>query len=214
VANNYTTTTDTFADIPESAFGTSTDTAYATAMDGFITTASRLIDLEFGRWEGFFYPTTDDKTYYYDGDGEYVQDIDEFASITTVSVSERGGLASTDYTDWTLNTDYITRPSNATNKGKPINQLEIASSGGTKGAWYAGQRSVRVVGIPGYSTTPPDVIEHACRMQATRWFMRAKQGYQDTGVTAEIGPMTFSRKLELDPDIKALLHPLKLELDR
>jgi hypothetical protein len=205
MANDYTTSTDTFADIPEG----STDFPN---MAGFVTTASRLIDLEFGRWEGFFYPTTDDKTYYYDGTDETEQPIDEFVSITTVSVSESGGLASTDYTDWTLNTDYITRPSNAANKGKPINLLEIKWHNGTKGGWYGGQRSVKVVGVPGYSATPPDVIEHATRMQATRWFMRAKQGYQDTGATAEIGGMTFSRKLELDPDIKQLLHGLKLEL--
>jgi hypothetical protein len=208
VANDYTTSTDTFADIPEGSFS-STDFPN---MAGFVTTASRLIDLEFGRWEGFFYPTTDDKTYYYDGSDETEQPIDEFVSITTVSVSERGGLASTDYTDWTLNTDYITRPSNAANKGKPINLLEIKWHNGTKGGWYGGQRSVKVVGVPGYSATPPDVIEHATRMQATRWFMRAKQGYQDTGATAEIGGLTFSRKLELDPDIKQLLHGLKLEL--
>jgi hypothetical protein len=56
------------------------------------------------------------------------------------------------------------------------------------------------------------VVALACRIQAVRWFMRAKQGYQDTGVQAEIGGLTFSKKTELDPDIKQLLHPLKLEL--
>jgi hypothetical protein len=44
--------------------------------------------------------------------------------------------------------------------------------------------------------------------------MRAKQGYQDTGAQAEIGGLTFSKKLELDPDVKQLLYGLKLELDR
>jgi hypothetical protein len=208
VANDYSTSTDAFADISEGSYSSSD----FPQMAGFVTTASRLIDLEFGRCEGFFYPTTDTKTYYYDGSGEAVQETDEFVSISAVSVSESGGLASTDYTSWTLNTDYITRPSNATNKAKPITHLEIKWHNGTKGGWYTGQRSVQVQGIPGYSTTTPAVIEHACRMQATRWFMRAKQGYQDTGATAEIGGLTFSKKLELDPDIQQLLHGIKLEL--
>lgn len=210
--NDYTTSTDTFIDL-----GTS-EGAYSSSdypqMAGFVSAASRLIDREVGRWDGFFYPSTDDKTFYYDGSGDWVQEIDEFVSITTVSVSEFGGLASTDYTDWTANTDYITKPYNAANKGRPINRLELASFNGTKGAWYCGQRSVKVVGIPGYSVTPPDIIVQATRMQASRWFMRAKQGYQDTGATAQIGELTFSRKLELDPDVKQLLRGIKLELDR
>jgi hypothetical protein len=210
MANDYTTSTDTFAELGAGEGGYSSSDY--PAMTSFVTAASRLIDLEMGRWEGFFYPTTDTKTYYYDGTGEAVQDIDEFVSISSVSVSEQGSLASTDYTTWTLNTDYITKPYNATNKAKPITQLVLVSYNGTKGAWYYGQKSVQVQGIPGYSTTPPDVIVKATRMQATRWFMRAKQGYQNTGVTAEFGPLQYSQKLELDPDIKQLLHPLKLEL--
>jgi hypothetical protein len=208
MTNAYTTSTDTFADLPDANYSSSD----YPQMEGFVTAASRLIDREVGRWDGFFYPTTDDKTYLYDGSGEYVQPIDEFAAITSVSVSEQGSLSSTDYTAWTLNTDYLTRPTNATNNSKPINRLEIVSYNGTKGAWYEGQNSVRVVGIPGYSTTPPDLVVLACRMQATRWFMRAKQVYQDTGATAEIGGLTFSKKLELDPEIRQLLHGLKLEL--
>ena len=208
MANDYSTSTDAFADISEGGYSSSD----YPQMAGFVTTASRLIDREFGRWDGFFYPTTDTKTYYYDGSGEAVQEIDEFASIAAVLVSEQGSLASTDYTTWTENTDYIKKPYNATNKGKPITHLEIVSYNGTKGAWYCGQKTVQVQGIPGYSTTTPAVIEHATRMQATRWFMRAKAGYQDTGATAELGGLTFRSRLELDPDIKQLLHGLKLEL--
>lgn len=208
MANDYTTSTDAFTDISEASYSSSD----YPAMAGFVTTASRLIDLEFGRQAGFFYPTTDAQTFYYDGNGEAEFPIDEFASITTVSVSEQGGIASTDYTDWTLNTDYVTKPYNAANLGKPIRFLSLVDYQPTKYAWFTGQKSVKVVGIPGYSLTPPEVIVHATRMQATRWFMRAKQGYQDTGATAELGGLTFSRKLELDPDIKQLLWGLKLEL--
>jgi hypothetical protein len=44
--------------------------------------------------------------------------------------------------------------------------------------------------------------------------MRAKQGYQDTGANVNLGSMTVSTKLELDPDVKQLLYSYKLELER
>jgi hypothetical protein len=208
VTNSYTSSTDVFADMPEGNY-----TTYdAPQMATFITVASRLIDREMGKWDGFFYPTSDTVDWYYDGSGEYEQEIDEFVSISAVAVSEQGTIASTDYTAWTLNTDYITKPYNATGKSKPINRLVLVQHNGTKGAWYAGQKAVKVTGIPGYSATPPEIVSKACVIQAARWFFRAKQGYQDTGVQAEIGGLTFSKKTELDPDIKQLLHPLKLEL--
>jgi hypothetical protein len=208
VTNDYSTSTDAFADISEASYSSSD----YPAMAGFVTTASRLIDQEMGRWAGFFYPTTDSKTYYFDGSGDDEMDIGEWASISAVSVAEQGGIASTDYTAWTENTDYITAPYNATNLSKPIRHLVLVEYASTKYTFYRGQKSIKVVGIPGYSLTPPDVIVLATRMQATRWFMRAKQGYQDTGATAEIGGLTFSRKLELDPDIQQLLHGIKMEL--
>lgn len=216
MANDYTSSTDVFADIVEGGYASSSDftTVYKPAMDNFITVASRLIDAEMGRWEGFFYPSTDAQTFYYDGSGLEEQDIDEFASITTVSVAEQGGVSSTNYTDWTENTDYLTWPYNATAKSKPITKLTIDIVDGSKGAFYQYQKSVKVVGIPGYATSAPDIVVQACKMQAVRWFMRAKQGYQDTGGTVEIGEMKFTTQLKLDPDIRALLWPLKLELDR
>jgi len=208
MANDYTTSTDAFLEMSEGNYSSSDYPQMAT----FVTAASRLIDAEMGRWDGFFYPTTDSVTYYYDGTGEYEQPIDEFASISAVAVSEYGLLASTDYTAWTLNTDYLTKPYNATNKAKPINCLALVVVNGTKGSWYSYPKSVKVTGIAGYSLTTPDIVEQACKIQSVRWFMRAKQGYQDTGAQAEIGGLTFKGKLELDPDVKALLYPMKLEL--
>lgn len=209
MANNYTTTTDCWDEVPESSYGSSTDTSYATALNSLITSASRLIDREFGRWDGFFYPTTDSVDWYYDGSGESEQEIDEFVSISAVAVSEGGSLSSSDYTSWTLNTDYLTLPYNASGKGRPINRLALSEYNGTKGAWFSYQKSVKVTGIPGYSSTPPGIVAQACKIQAVRWFMRAKQGWQNTGASESQGSMTFS---ELDADIKRLLHPLVLEL--
>lgn len=204
MANDYTSSTDAFADISEGNYSSSD----YPQMASFVTAASRLIDREMGRWDGFFYPTTDSAIWYYDGNGECNQEIDEFVSISEVAVSEAGGLSSSDYTAWTLNTDYLTRPYNST----PIRSLALVEYNGTKGAFYSGQKSIRITGIPGYSSTPPDIVAQACKMQAVRWFMRAKQGYQDTGASVALGSMTFTGKLELDPDVKQLLWPLILEL--
>ena len=214
MTNNYTTSTDAFADMSEGNYNSTDNPNSFTAMDGFVTAASRLIDREVGRRDGFFYPTTDDKTFYYNGSGMTYQDIDEFASITSVAVAEQGGISTTNYTAWTADTDYLTLPLNASNDAKPINILALVDYNGTKGSWYPYQKAVKVIGVPGYSTSVIDIVALACRMQSIRWFMRAKQGYQDTGASVDMGPMTFSGKLELDPDIRALLHPLKLELDR
>lgn len=181
-------------------------------MSNYVTTASRLIDAFVGRWAGFFYPTTDDVTRYYNGSGGAEQEIDEFASITSVSVAEQGGLSSSDYTAWTLDTHYVTKPYNATANGKPIYCLELVDYNNTKAAFYSGQKSVKVVGIAGYSVAVPALIAQACRTQAVRWFMRAKGGWQDAGGNENMGTLRYKGAAELDGDIRAMLHPFVLEL--
>lgn len=207
MANDYTTSTDAFADLKEGNYSSSDNPQMA----GFVTAASRLIDLECGVAPGFFYPTTDTKTLYYDGNGETELDIDPMASVATVSVAEQGGVGSTDYTAWAA-TDYYTWPHNASVKGKPITRLIVDTLNGTKPAWYGYRKAVKVTGIMGYSTAVPATVALACRMQAVRWFMRGKQGYQDVGASVEIGGLTVKGQQQLDPDVKALLWPFKLEL--
>lgn len=209
MANDYSTSTDAFADISEASYSSSDYPAMAT----FVTTASRLIDLEVGREAGFFYPSTDPVTRYYDGSGLVEQDIDEFASISAVAVSEQGGVASTDYTSWAA-TDYFVSPYNYSQIGKPITKLIVDVLNGTKPAWYRYRKSVQVTGIAGYSVTIPDAIALACRIQAVRWFMRAKGGYQDVTGTDETGRLFYKGTAQLDGDVKLLLMPFKLELER
>lgn len=209
MVNDYTTSTDAFADISEGSF-TSSD---YTAMAGIVTVASRLIDRECGRWDGFFSPSTDDKTDYYDGSGGTEQEIDEYVSITSVYVSEEGVLDSTGYTLWS-SSEYMTYPYNATNRGKPIIKLIIDVVNGSQSAWYPYRKSVKVIGIPGYSATPPDLVVQACKTQSVRWFLRAKGGWQDTSGNDEVGKQEHKGFAELDPDIRLMLWGLKLELDR
>jgi len=67
--------------------------------------------------------------------------------------------------------------------------------------------SIKVTGIFGYSSTPPSDVVQACKIQAFRWFSRAKQGYQDASASAALGQIMFTR--QLDPDVAEILLPYK-----
>ena len=204
---DYTSINDVKADLPDSPLFSSSDTNYDAVIGGMITAASRLIDREVGRWPNYFYPSTDDETRYFDGSGQVILDIDEAISLTSVSVSEGGGTGSTDYSAWTENTDFYVWPYNYTALSTPIRELHIDWNG-SKSTWTRYPKAVKVVGRFGYSATPPTDIAQACKIQAFRWFMRAKQGYQDAGANPALGQMTYVQ--QLDPDIREILRPYQI----
>lgn len=194
---NYCSTTDITADMPDAPLYSSTDDAYSYAIGTAIVAASRLIDRYVGRWDNYFYPSTDAETRYYDGEGNKQQYIDECMSITSVAVAEDSNLST--YTSWTDGTDYLTFPYNQL----PTFELIIHPDGG-KFRFPLYRKAIRVVGIFGGSLTPPEEVKRACKIQAMRYFMRAKQSYQDTGVSPELGQLLYTQ--ELDPDVKLLLR--------
>lgn len=204
---DYTTTTDVKADMPDSPLFSSTDTTYDTVLGVMITAASRLIDAEVGRWPNFFCPTTDDATRYFDGSGEAEQRIDEMVSLTSVSVAESGGTGASDYTSWMQDTDFYVWPYDYAQLSQPIQQL-VVDWNGSKAKWPRYRKSIKVTGIFGYSATPPADIAQACKIQTFRWFMRAKQGYQDASANPEVGQMMYLQ--QLDPDIKELLRSYQI----
>lgn len=208
MANDYTTSTDIWAELPESGYGTSDSTGYDQAVVTWIAVASRLIDAELGVTAGAF-SATDSTTYYYDGSGEDEQDIGLWVSITTVSVSENGEVVSTGYTDLASG-DFITWPYNST----PIKKLimDNLNGSGDVSTFYHFRKAVKVTGVPGYSSIPPACVAQACRIQVVRWLQRAKQMWQDQGASVEIGGLVVKGQTQLDPDVKAMLWPLKLEL--
>lgn len=206
--SDYTSTTDVKADVPDSPLFTSTDATYDAVLGVMITAASRLIDAEVGRWPNFFYPSTDNAIRYYDGSGEAEQVIDEMVSITSVAVAESGGTGASDYTAWTQDVDYYVWPYIYDQLSQPIQKL-VVDWVGAKSRWPRYRKSVKVTGVFGYSATPPADIAQACKIQTFRWFMRAKQGYQDASANAEIGQMMFVQ--ELDPDVKTLLRRYQIE---
>mgnify|MGYP001466607497 CR=1 FL=1 len=90
----------------------------------------------------------------------------------------------------------------------PYEKLIVDNDAGSKGNWGTTQKGVKITGVWGYALTPPADVKQACKIQAMRWFMRAKQGYQDAGVNANLGEMIYAQ--ELDPDVKMLLAPYRL----
>jgi len=70
-------------------------------------------------------------------------------------------------------------------------------------------KSVRVKGVFGYSIEPPETIQMACKIQASRWFMRAKGGFEDAQASAAVGQMFYTK--ELDPDVKTILDSYRVE---
>lgn len=205
---DYCTTSDVIAIMPDSGLAQTTDTNYTTALGVLITAASRLIDKEVGRWDNYFYPSTDTETRYFDGSGLETQDVDEMVSLTSVAVAETGGTAAADYTTWTENTDFYTWPYNRSGNTRPIRQF-ITDYNGDKYDWPAFRKAVKVVGVFGYAATPPADIAHACSIQTMRWYMRAQNAQQDAGANPALGTMTYVR--ELDPDVKVLLYHYQLE---
>jgi len=203
----YATAAEIKADLPDSPVFDTTDTSYNSALGGFVKSASRLIDKEVGGWPNYFYPSTSDETRYFDGNGEKELYVDPIVSLTSVSVSEDGYHESTSYTDWTENTDFYVWPYNHAADGQPIKSLVIEEDG-DQSTWTRYRKAVKITGIFGYSATPPDDIIQACKIQTFRWFMRAKQGYQDASASAAMGEMLYMK--ELDPDVKIILQPYQI----
>jgi hypothetical protein len=201
---DYCSSSDIVARIPES--GLASSTAYDDSIAALITAASRAIDKDLGRWPDFFYPSTADGTYYYHGDDTGFVWIDEFVSITSVSISESAGVASTDYVALAA-ADYYVYPENNT----PIRGLTMDALNGSYAYWPAYRKSIKVVGVRGWSASPPADIVEACVRQTVLWWMQAKQGYQSQGGNPATGAIVYNYT-KLDQEIARLLNNYTVEL--
>ena len=202
---NYCTLAEVKNDMPESPLATTS--TYDSALNDMIQASSRLIDSLVGRWPNFFYGTTSE-TRIYDGNGDVELRIDEAVSVSAVAVAEQGGVESSDYTTWS-SSDFYTYPYNASQLSEPIRKIIVDIWNGSKAYWYPYRKGVKVTGIFGWSSAPPEIINRSARIQTIRWFMRAKQGYQDAGAIAELGQIQYVK--ELDPDIQKALHKWMIE---
>ena len=203
---DYVSVAEIKSDLPDSDIGTLND--YDALLAEMITSACRLIDKEVGGWPDYFDAGSTDTTRYFDGSGDTEQWIDPMISLTSVSVSESGGRASSNYTSWTEDTDFYVWPYNYSGKAQPIEKLIVDNHSGAKGSFSGVPKGVKVVGKFGYSDSPPDDIVQAVKIQVMRWFMRSKQSWQDTSASERLGQMLYTQ--ELDPDVKRLLMPYKI----
>lgn len=195
---DYCTLSDVKSQLVET-LGSSTDETFDTLISSLVTSASRAIDGYLGVWDNYFHPSTDAETRYYTGTAGYSMEIDDFVSISSLGVSQEGGLNYSDYQIYSTS-DYFVIPFNTT----PHNKIELDVVNSSVNYFTGYQKSVRVTGIFGYSLTPPQDVKQACIIQALRYFMRAKSAYQDAGANPALGQMFYVR--ELDPDVKLLLN--------
>jgi hypothetical protein len=200
-ANDYCTHADIEAANPDVTWGTTYDALGAL----LATRASRLIDRH-AKVEPGFFSVSEDTTRWFAGTGGSSLWIGRLAAApTTVSVALTGvvdGPAGTGgtYTAYAA-TDYQLWPANALLVGEPYQRIDAAGS--TYTTWVAGEKTVKIVGKFGWSTTTPTEVLQAAVIQATRWLQRGRQAYQDTGAVIELGQLTYTKAL--DPDVVVIL---------
>lgn len=199
--NDYITATDIKNGMPDTTWGASYDTFFGT----LATAASRAVDLFLGVEPGA-YKVTADEIRYFTGSGTTRQWIDPFVAAPTEVAMDLVGDRAT-YTVVT-STDYSFWPTNAAQLGQPYRRLDMKIlSSPTYYIWYPYTDGIKVTAKFGQTAAVPADITRACLTQATRWFKRAQQGYDDTGAIVALGQLRYLQKL--DPDIEAILavHP-------
>ena len=205
--NDYAVLTEVKAALPDTNWGT----AYDAILTALITRASRALDRFTSYWPGAFFASVDE-TRYYDGDGTSRQWIDHLAAVpTTLAVAETG-IVDTDvgaggsYTTW-LAADYMLWPRNALRDGQPYQRIDVDAFNGSKVAFYAYKRGVKIIGKFGYSLVVPDEMKQAAIIQTTHWFKLGQQAFQKTGAVVELGQLTYAQKL--DPDVALMADHLR-----
>ena len=217
--NDYITTIDIQAALPDTTWGSTYDSEFAR----LATMASRVIDRLTHRKPGAFYVDTD-VTRYFDGKhgfnwnrarqaytaygSEIELYIGELAEAPTsvemtVDTPRSGNYTALSYTSVTSG-DYYVAPYNAPDDGLPYTHLILDNYNGTYALWYPWRQVVKVTGKFGYSTTVPADIKQAALIQAIRPFMRGKQAFQDVGAIIELGQLRYVN--EVDPEVKLILN--------
>jgi hypothetical protein len=199
----YCTKEEIQASMPELS-DTEWGTKYDDIMDELAKRASRAIDLYTKQIPGAYLVTVDTERIY-DGSGNSIQTINEIAAAPTkVEVAETGDI--TNYTEW-ASTNYWMVPYNALAEGRPYTQIELDVQYGTKKSFYKFKRAVKVTGKFGFSTTVPHMIKEVTIIQASRWFKRGQQAWEDAGAVPGLSSLKYVQTL--DPDVQKALEFLR-----
>lgn len=191
-----------------------------TVLDFLLQKASETIDRICNVREGFFLADETASARDYAGSGRSFLWIDDTVEITNVAVKDSpsdAAFVDWDAADWRAASGDPSRPNfNST----PYAFLIALSSGGysifntsashnrpgfrplsLEGAVYG--PTVRVTARWGYSDVVPGPIEQAAIIQASRWYKRGQGVWGDTLANAQMGQLTFMKKL--DPDLELIL---------
>ncbi len=185
---------------------------YADAeIDRACVTVSRAIDRACGITRRFYQAT---ETRYYTPDDFwnnrygwwYTRDIrieiDDLTSASSVTIDTAGDGSYN--TTWVEGTDFFFDPPNALLDDKPYTEMVLRLFAGRY--FPAIQRAVKITGVFGWPSVPPEVSQYAM-IFAAQLVMRSRQapfGILMQGM--EVGAM--ARLMRVDPDFQRLIGPL------
>lgn len=171
-----------------------------------ISAASRAVDAETGR-RFYLTPTPPAanvaRTYTPARPGVLL--IDDLAALTSVEASDRAGV----WTAWTLDTDFILEPLNATADGRPfdtVRALERSSFVNDSVGFPYWPSSVRITGRWGWPSLPDEIVQ-ATQIIATQLLRRVREApFGVVGIGLEGEAVRLSKA---DPQLAQLLGPFK-----
>ena len=106
---------------------------------------------------------------------------------------------------WNLDTDVMYEPINNPTKGWPVTRLLAIQ---TYVFPYFFPQTVKLTGVFGWKEVPYEV-EMACKIQASRLFVRKQSPFGIAG-SVELGTVRLNSRL--DPDVEMLLKPFRRNL--
>lgn len=179
----------------------STDEVDDARLEAIVQAVSRHID----NWTGRrFYTSTADETRYFCAESDERVDVGDLISVTTLRTDYNGDRV---YESTWSTSDYELEPVNARYAPQPEPYTHIYATPDADYSFPAGlRRGVEVTGRWGYSTAVPDVVREACLIQTGRVFRRRDSPF---GIAGSIDLKTIRLTAQLDPDVKALLSPLR-----
>jgi hypothetical protein len=179
----------------------STDEVDDARIESIIAAVSRHIDIWTGRR---FHTSTADETRYFCAETDERVDAGDILAVTTLRTDYNGDRV---YESTWSTSDYELEPSNAPYQSQPEPYTHIYATPTADYSFPAGlRRGVQVTGRWGYSTAAPDVVREACLIQVSRIFRRRDSPFGVAG-TLDLG--TIRLAAQLDPDVKAMLSPLR-----
>lgn len=175
-----------------------------TQMEAAITSACRAIDTYCARR---FYVDTNTSARYYRADGPHCLAVDDFSTLTGLTVKTDDDDDGVYETTWTVNTDFIAEPVNREKDGitgLPYDEIEglrtrVFPTGGVR------EHRVEVTAKWGWAATP-DAVKQAAFIQSARIYRRA-QTPEGFAAGESFGAIRVSSKI--DPDVALLLGPYR-----